>query len=80
MGESFEIYGQVDIILCDAARVVCREINRDAIVNVGPFRMVIIFLDVKSRCRHEANGVGKVRKRIFSVEFSVHICPLFKFV
>lgn len=79
MGESFEVYGQVDIILRNAARVVRRKIDRDSIVNVRPFRMVIVFLDLKSGRRHEANGVGEVRERIFAVKLSVKICPLFKF-
>src|SRR5580658_9613271 len=76
LGDAFEERGEIDVLLRDALRVMGRQIDSDAVVDVRPLGMMIAFFDQRRGCRHETEGVSEIGKLVFAVELAVFQTPV----
>jgi len=53
-----------------------RQINGNAVVGVGPFRMMTTGLGIEGHTGHESKGRDEVRKLIFAMEFVTTMLPM----
>src|SRR5271166_2552604 len=67
--------GKLDVLGGDALGVVCREVHRDAVIDVEPFRMMVHFLDSERGRGHETKGVDEIGEFVFLVELALDHRP-----
>ena len=76
LDERFSFGRPIQIFLGDAAVIMGRKVNGDAVVGVGPFGMVATLLGIERHTSHESKSRDEVRKLIFAVEFVAAMLPM----
>src|ERR1022692_4496392 len=71
LSDPFEQRGERAIHLRDAAGIVRSEIDGDAIIDVGPFGMMIQPLDRRRGGHQESDGMSEIREAVFAVQLAM---------
>ncbi len=69
LGKAVQELGEIDVFGSHALSVVRGEVDRDAIVHIKPFRMVIHLFDRERGRRHEAKGMHEIGELVIFVNF-----------
>ena len=74
-GKRIEQCGEFKILSGNSTRIVCGQVNRDTVVDVGPFRVMIHALNGDGGGRHEAKGVNEIGEFIFLMKLAIDDGP-----
>ena len=68
-GKAVQEFGEIDVFGSHSLSVMRGEVDRDAVVHVKPFRMVIHLFDRERGRRHEAKSMHEVGELVILVDF-----------
>ena len=68
--------GKIEVLFSNPSSVVCCQLNRDPVVNVAPFRMMVAALSDKCHLRHQTKSLLKVAEGEGALQCVVSSSPI----